>query len=225
MTFRLCILFTLIFIPLSCGAQDKTPPGDKTVQQIQNLTLSKEKHPNLFYDETDRETMNARLHQEPWASWWKELKTHSVRSTPALTWWLLNDETEAQKSRTNLLENPIWRQKPQGYLEPSSHRFADYIVAYDLLASWEGLTPEDHRTIRNKIASEADHYYEILEGGPQGGANYGNQPWPHPPWAWPPSPYPNTQTARTVHPNGSNALCEKSSARKTSGSSVPAATL
>ncbi|MDA0747181.1 MAG: heparinase II/III family protein [bacterium] len=175
MTFRLCILFTLIFIPLSCGAQDKTPPGDKTVQQIQNLTLSKEKHPNLFYDETDRETMNARLHQEPWASWWKELKTHSVRSTPALTWWLLNDETEAQKSRTNLLENPIWRQKPQGYLEPSSHRFADYIVAYDLLASWEGLTPEDHRTIRNKIASEADHYYEILEGGPQGGANYGNQ--------------------------------------------------
>jgi len=149
---------------------ERSPP-----EEVTKLTEPQEKHPVLFYDEADRTRMQTRIHQEPWASWWQELLTHGVRSTPALAWWLLGDEQEATSARIDLLDRPIWRHTPQGYLEPSSHRFSDYIVAYDLLASWEGLTPQDHRTIRAKLAAEADHYFQVLEGGATGGANYGNQ--------------------------------------------------
>jgi hypothetical protein len=47
-------------------------------------------------------------------------------------------------------------------------------VAYDLLASWPGLTPQDHRTIRDKLARDAEHYYQAMTEI-KGGQNYGNQ--------------------------------------------------
>ena len=135
----------------------------------------RERHPFLFFDESDRPRMTARLQSEPWARWWRTLQKHAVRSTPAVKWWLLADEQEGLKARTDLLERPIGRQQPQGYLEPSSHRFSDYVVAYDMLAAWDGLGDEDHKAIRDKIAAEADHYYNVLGGGARGGANFGNQ--------------------------------------------------
>ena len=129
-----------------------------------------ERHPYLFYDESDRARMTARLDQEPWAGWREQMQ----RYTPAIKWWLLGDEEQAAKTRQSLIENPIWREATHGYLEPSSHRFSNYVVAYDLLASWDGLSAEGHASIRDKIAAEADYYYETMNSVP-GGANYGNQ--------------------------------------------------
>lgn len=134
-----------------------------------------EQHPSLFYDDTDRERMVERLGREPWTRWWKDLHRHGLRSSPAVRWWLEGDEEEARKARDDLLARPIWRESTHGYLEPSSHRFADYVAAYDVLAAWPGLGDVDRKVIRDRIAAEADHYYTVMAGGVPGGANFGNQ--------------------------------------------------
>lgn len=135
----------------------------------------RERHPFLFYDESDRPQMLERLEREPWAGWWKDWQQIATRSKLAVRWWLLGNEEDARLCKLDLLKRPIRRQRPQGYLEPSSHSFADYVVAYDVLAAWDELGPEEHRVIRNRIAAEADHYYTVLRDDPRGGANYGNQ--------------------------------------------------
>ncbi|MBM4046887.1 MAG: hypothetical protein FJ279_17420 [Planctomycetes bacterium] len=134
-----------------------------------------ERHPSLFYDEADRQRMRDRTGREPWARWWRDLLKQGVRSTPAVNWWLTGDEAAARTARDDLLTRPIWRQTPQGYLEPSSHRFSDYVIAYDVLAAWPGLAAEEHERIRVTIAAEADHYYGVMCGGVPGGCNFGNQ--------------------------------------------------
>ena len=135
---------------------------------------AQERHPYLFYDEADRARMIARLDVEPWQSWWASIQRQGLRSTPAVRWWLQGGEADARLARDDLVERPIWREPDHGYLEPSSHRFADYVIAYDVLAAWDGLSPEDHAVVRDRIAAEADHYYAVFDGVP-GGANYGNQ--------------------------------------------------
>ena len=135
---------------------------------------ARERHPSLFFDESDRPRMLERIGQEPWSGWWKELERDGRRSSPAVRWWLTHDEAQARAARADLLGQPIGRQKPQGYLEPSSHMLTEYVAAYDVLAAWSGLSAADHKTIRDKIAAEADYYYDVL-AGVRGGANYGNQ--------------------------------------------------
>src|SRR5262249_45346150 len=87
----------------------------------QPVLPTRERHPFLFYDDTDRERLRQRIHHPPFSLWWEGLRQHSVRSSPAFIWWLTGDEAAAQQARDDLVNNPIWRQKPQGYLEPSSH--------------------------------------------------------------------------------------------------------
>jgi hypothetical protein len=165
-------MLVLIALVTSCG-------GDVADKDAGSLSWSarlptRERHPFLFYDASDQARMQERLEKAPWQAWWERMNRRGTRSTPAVIWWLTGDEKAAEKARADLLERPIWRHTPQGYLEPSSHRFADYVVAYDVLAAWEGLSEEDHRVIRKRIADEADHYYGVFEGV-RGGANYGNQ--------------------------------------------------
>ena len=136
---------------------------------------ARERHPSLFYDDTDQGRMTKRLGLEPWARWWRELHRQGIRSSPAVKWWLEGDEESAQRAKDDLVERPIWRESTHGYLEPSSHRFADYVAAYDVLAAWPGLSVADCKTIRDRIAAEADHYHEVMTGGVPGGANFGNQ--------------------------------------------------
>lgn len=134
-----------------------------------------ERHPSLFFDVADRQRMIERAGREPWRRWVEAYLRSSYRAAPALKWWLTGDPAAARACRDNLVSTPIWRQKPQGYLEPSSHRFADYILAYDILAAWDGLSDEDRRIIRDRIAAEATYYYEVMSEGVPGGANFGNQ--------------------------------------------------
>ncbi len=131
---------------------------------------SSEVHPNLFYDASNRAEISARINQAPWNAWWPRAKAYD-----AINWWFTNNIAKAENARSDLINNPIYREPVHGYLEPSSHRFSNYIVAYDILAAWDGLSAEDHTVIRDKIVAEAAHYYNVLSGGEVGGANYGNQ--------------------------------------------------
>ncbi len=168
---RSWVVLPLIVACSICSGEDIPPEwGEMWQAQLPET----ERHPSLFYDESDRERMLERLYEEPWARWWGQLERIGLRHKPALKWWLLGDEEQAAQAREDLVEKPIWREESHGYLEPSSHRFSDYVVAYDLLASWDGLSAEDHAIIRDRIAAEADYYYETMNGVP-GGANYGNQ--------------------------------------------------
>jgi len=155
----------------ACWAQKAVPEwGDMWQPQLPQ----QEKHPSLLYDETDRQRMAGRLTLEPWAGWWHSVQRNGPRTTAAVKWWLTGDEQAARAARQDLLDRPIWRQQPQGYLEPSSHSLAEYVVTYDVLAAWEGLSAEDHKTVRDRIAAEANYYYKVMDAVP-GGANYGNQ--------------------------------------------------
>ncbi len=135
---------------------------------------AEERHPFLFFDESSRERMLEHIATPPSDYWWKSFSTSGYRSAPAVRWWLLGDEDAARQARDDLVSNPIWREPAHGYLEPSSHRFADYVLAYDALAGWPGLSEDDAKIIRERIAAEADHYYEVMDAVP-GGCNYGNQ--------------------------------------------------
>jgi len=165
---------TALLVAVCCAACAQDIPAEWGEVWQPQLPKS-EKHPSLFYDEADRERMRERAQREPWSRWWQDSLKHGVGSTPAVRWWLTGDEPAAGRAREALLSQPIWRQTPQGYLEPSSHRFSDYVITYDVLSAWPGLTAEDHQQIRDKIAAEADHYYGVMCGGVPGGCNFGNQ--------------------------------------------------
>jgi hypothetical protein len=139
-----------------------------------NATAPKN-HPFLFYDQSDQKQMQKRITKVPWSGWWNILRDSSVLSTPAFVWWMTGDLVSAKRSRLDLLRTPIWREPTHGYLETSSHSLSDFVVAYDILASWRGLSKTDHKTIRKKIYKEAEYYYTVLSGELTGGANYGNQ--------------------------------------------------
>lgn len=134
----------------------------------------RERHPSLFFEQADRARMLERTTTPPTDSWWRSLAGGGLRSAAPMKWWLLGDEAAARQARDDLVNNPIWREPTHGYLEPSSHRFADYVAAYDLLAAWPGLTAADAAAIRDRIADEAEHYYGVMDSVP-GGCNYGNQ--------------------------------------------------
>jgi hypothetical protein len=135
---------------------------------------AQEHHPSLLYGEAERALMRARLGQEPWRGWVEGQGESGPLVMRALRWWLLGDEAAAKVVRAALVEGPIWREATHGYLEPSSHSLAMYVMTYDVIAAWPGLSAEDHRVIRDKIAAEADYYYDTMDSVP-GGANYGNQ--------------------------------------------------
>ena len=129
---RSWVVLPLIVACSICSGEDIPPEwGEMWQAQLPET----ERHPSLFYDESDRERMLERLYEEPWARWWGQLERIGLRHKPALKWWLLGDEEQAAQAREDLVEKPIWREESHGYLEPSSHRFSDYVVAYDLLAS------------------------------------------------------------------------------------------
>ena len=137
----------------------------------QAVLPSEEHHPCLFFDDADRPLLVERLGQAPWRTWGED----ALERFPASGWWLLGDTDAAARARSMLVDRPLWREKVHGYLEPSSHHFAAYVIQYDLLAGWAGLSDADHRAIRGKIITEARYYFEVLSGGARGGANYGNQ--------------------------------------------------
>jgi hypothetical protein len=139
---------------------------------------SSEIHPNLFYDGSSRAKLSKRIKQEPWSVWWisgGHQHWTGAQEYDAINWWFTGDIAKAKKAREYLLNTPISREPKHGYLEPSSHYLSNFVVAYDVLAAWDGLSAADRTVIRDKIAAEADHYYSALSSTPGGGKHYGNQ--------------------------------------------------
>ncbi len=170
---RLAVLSAgLLVLASSLSADDVAPAEWGPLWQPQ-LPV-KERHPSLFFDESDRARMLERTTTPPTDAWWKSFSESALRAAPAVRWWLLGDEAAARRARDDLVGNRIYREESHGYIEPSSHRLADAVLAYDVLAAWPGLTEADHRIIRDKLAAEVEYYYDTMDGVP-GGCNYGNQ--------------------------------------------------
>jgi hypothetical protein len=133
-----------------------------------------EAHPCLFFGADDLNRLRERVQREPYSLWLDRSRGSSVPLGPALVWALTGDEKQAAIARGELVDKTIWREPVHNYIEPSSHSFYLAAAAYDLLFAWEGLSAEDHRVIRDKLAAEAEFYLKTMDSVP-GGCNYGNQ--------------------------------------------------
>jgi len=166
------LLFTLLFlISLSASealAADQGPLSPPWTGKVPD----RETHPCLFFGQEDIPKIKERIRREPYSSWFARASRYSTDK--AFIWLLTGDETQAAAARDQLLNDPIPREAKHQYIEPSSHSFFTWIVAYDCLASWSGLSPEDHHKIRDKLANEAEYYYQAMTEI-KGGQNYGNQ--------------------------------------------------
>lgn len=133
-----------------------------------------ETHPCLFFGAEDLPRLRERVQREPYRLWLDRSRGSYLPLGPALVWALTGDETQAAVARRELVDKPIWREPTHQYIEPSSHHLYLAAAAYDLLYSWEGLSAEDHRLIRDKLAAEAEFYLKTMDSVP-GGCNFGNQ--------------------------------------------------
>ena len=167
MTYRISMILSVLGCCAGLGLEIPREWGEIW----QPVLPAEEGHPCLFFDDSDRLLLADRLRRSPWRPWGE----HALKRFPAARWWLLGDTEAAAAARKALVNRPIWREASHGYLEPSSHRFAAYVISYDLLASWDGLSAADHRIIRGKIVAEARYYFDVMSGGVPGGANFGNQ--------------------------------------------------
>ena len=129
---------------------------------------ARETHPCLFFASADIPKLKDRITRDPYKSWFARCPDK------ACIWLLTGDEKQAAAARNQLLNDPIPRERTHQYIEPSSHSFYSWVVLYDCLASWPGLSPEDHQKIRDKLAKEAEFYYQAMTEI-KGGQNYGNQ--------------------------------------------------
>lgn len=133
-----------------------------------------EVHPSLFFGAQDVPRLQERLQREPYKLWLERARGSHAPLGPALVWYLTGDVAQAAVARRDLVDKLIWREPVHQYIEPSSHHLYLAAAAYDLLHAWEGLSPDDHRAIRDKLAAEAEFYFSTMDGVP-GGCNYGNQ--------------------------------------------------
>src|SRR5690242_15184128 len=95
-TRRECVrLSVAAALSLSLRAKGEDTIMPEWGKRWQPVLPARERHPALFYDDTDRERMRQRLNRLPYSLWWKDIGEHSVRSSPAFVWWLTGDENAA----------------------------------------------------------------------------------------------------------------------------------
>ncbi len=134
-----------------------------------------ETHPCLFFSSEDLPMMRERITREPYKSAWESvLHATDVEENDAFIWLMTGDEDAAKRARYRIVNTRIYREPVHGYIEPSSHALMARAIAYDFLASWEGLSEADHRKIRETIAAECEYYQKTMDSVP-GGCNFGNQ--------------------------------------------------
>jgi len=147
-----------------CAAAAAAPPLDAPWDGKLPAT---ESHPCLFFGKEDLPRLRERVQREPYRSW-------LARGPAALRWAISGYEAAAAQARAELVDKPILREPGHGYIEPSSHHLYYAALHYDLLFDWPGLSADDHRVIRAKLAREAEYYWDTMNSVP-GGCNFGNQ--------------------------------------------------
>lgn len=135
---------------------------------------ARETHPCLFFGAADVPRLRERLQREPYQSWWARRRESGDEAALAFRWLMTGDEAAAGRAREALLSKPIWREPRNQYIYSSSFGLFATVMAYDFLATWPGLSAEDHRQIRGKLAAEAEHYFAAMLVD-KGGQHEGNQ--------------------------------------------------
>lgn len=128
-------------------------------------------HPCLMFGPADVSRVKQRLSRKPYAGWWASVRASGNMVSRAFTWLMTGDVEAAEAARQRLL-----RANPMGY-----HCSCGVAVplqacaeAYDLLYHYKGLTQDDHRIIRRKIAEACERMVlSALESG--AGQHPGNQ--------------------------------------------------
>jgi hypothetical protein len=169
---RLFFLSALLLLTLLSAATVPATSQTPLTSPWNGKVPSKETHPCLFFGPENISAVKERITREPYKSWFA--RAAGRLPDQAFVWLLTGDEKQAALARTRLLNDPIPREARHQYIEPSSHSFFCWIVAYDCLASWPGLSAEDHRKIREELANEAEFYFQAMTEI-KGGQNYGNQ--------------------------------------------------
>lgn len=130
-----------------------------------------EVHPCLAFTPDDLPRLRERIERPPYRGWWESVKERGDLVSQAFAWYLTGEKQRAERVREQLL-----RAYPGGY--HCSCGTADALQgiaeAYDLIYHYPGLTPEEHRVIRAKIAAACERMFlSALESGP--GQHPGNQ--------------------------------------------------
>ena len=130
-----------------------------------------ETHPCLMFGPDEIPAMRERLEREPYSRWWAGVQRSGNMVAQAFTWCMTGDAEKAEAVRQGLLR-----------ADPTGHHCSCGVAtalqgcaeAYDLIYHYEGLTPEEHRIIRAKIANSCERLYlSALQSG--AGQHPGNQ--------------------------------------------------
>jgi hypothetical protein len=130
-----------------------------------------EVHPCLLLCPADLAAVRARLERAPYRAWWEGVRLSEAPVSLAFTWLLTGDMAKAERVRQWLLScNPVGYHCSCGVADA----LQGVAEAYDLVATYPGLTSADHRLIRARIAQSCERYYlAALESG--SGQHPGNQ--------------------------------------------------
>lgn len=117
---------------------------------------AEERHPCLLFGPEDVPALRARVERLPYRGWWEATRHGADPLSLGFTWQLTGDPAKAESVRRWLL-----RCNPAGY--HCSCGVADALQAvaeaYDLVASYPGLTASEHALIRSRIAQACERYY------------------------------------------------------------------
>ena len=131
----------------------------------------KDIHPCLMFGPEDIPAMRKRLDRKPYSTWWASVRSRRDPVSLAFVWLMTGDQEAAEEARVRLL---------QAY--PSGYHCACGVAtplqgcaeAYDLLYSYEGLSPFDHRVIQNSLAAACERMFQAALGS-GAGQHPGNQ--------------------------------------------------
>jgi len=158
------MLHGMLAFALSTLAQ---PPADLWMATMPPM----EEHPCLLLSADDIPRMRERLMQEPYAAWWQTVQASRDIVSRAFVWRMTGDDEAAKAVVARLLEG-----YPSGYhcCCGVADALSGYAEAYDLIHGYPGLSPDEDRVIRAKIAAACERLYlSALESGP--GQHPGNQ--------------------------------------------------
>ena len=128
-------------------------------------------HPCLMFSAQDIPLIKEKLNRKPYSAWWAGVQASDSVVCRAFTWLITADAEKAEAVREHLMQaNPTGYHCSCGVADP----LQGCAEAYDLIYDYEGLSEQDHRIIRAKLANACERLYlSALESS--SGQHPGNQ--------------------------------------------------